>query len=98
MRLDMAPLTIALGPGFEAGKQVHVVIETMRGHNLGRLIFKGSALPDTGMPDPVMGYGAERVLRAPCNGTIRHVLDIGAQVKKDDIICYVDEAAGARSI
>lgn len=91
MRRDMAPLTIALGPGFEAGKQVHVVIETMRGHNLGRLFFKGCALPDTGNPDPVMGYASERVLRSPCSGTIRHVLDIGAQVKKDEIICYVDE-------
>jgi xanthine dehydrogenase accessory factor len=70
---------------------VHVVIETMRGHNLGRLFFKGSALPDTGKPDPVMGHGAERVLRSPCKGAIRHVLDIGAQVKKDGIICYVGE-------
>ena len=92
MRRDMAPLTIALGPGFEAGKQVHVVIETMRSHNLGRLFFEGSALPDTGKPDPVMGHGAERVLRSPCAGSIRQVLDIGASVKKDDIICYVDEA------
>ena len=92
MRMDMAPLTIALGPGFEAGKQVHVVIETMRGHNLGRLFFKGFALPDTGKPDPVMGYGAERVLRSPCEGAIRHVRDIGAQVNKEDIICYVAEA------
>jgi xanthine dehydrogenase accessory factor len=91
MRLDMAPLTIALGPGFEAGRQVHVVIETMRGHNLGRLFFKGCALPDTGKPDPVLGHGAERVLRSPCKGAIRHVLDIGARVKKDEIICYVGQ-------
>ena len=91
MRQDMAPLTIALGPGFEAGKQVHVVIETMRGHNLGRLFFTGGAQPDTGIPDPVMGRGAERVLRSPCKGVLRHVLDIGAQVKKDGIICYVGE-------
>ncbi len=91
MRMDMAPLTIALGPGFEAGKQVHVVIETMRGHNLGRLIFKGSALSDTGIPDPVQGHGAERVLRAPCSGSIQHVRDIGAAVKKDDVICRVNE-------
>jgi xanthine dehydrogenase accessory factor len=92
MRMDMASLTIALGPGFEAGKQVHVVIETMRGHNLGQLFFTGAALPDTGNPDPVMGYGPERVLRSPCTGPIRHVLDIGAQVKKDAVICYVGEA------
>jgi len=89
MRMAMAPLTIALGPGFEAGNQVHVVIETMRGHNLGRLIFKGGALPDTGIPDPVQGHGAERVLRAPCNGSIQHVVDIGAQVKKGGVICRV---------
>jgi len=89
MRRDMAPLTIALGPGFEAGNQVQVVIETMRGHNLGRLIFKGSALPDTGIPDPVQGHGSERVLRAPCNGSIQHVVDIGATVKKGDVICRV---------
>jgi xanthine dehydrogenase accessory factor len=91
MRRNMAPLTIALGPGFEAGNQVHVVIETMRGHNLGRLFFTGCALPDTGKPDPVMGHGAERVLRSPVAGVLRHVLDIGAAVKKDGIICYVGE-------
>jgi xanthine dehydrogenase accessory factor len=91
MRRDMAPLTIALGPGFEAGRQVHVVIETMRSHNLGRLFFEGSALPDTGKPDPVMGHAEERVLRSPCKGTIHHVLDIGARVKKDEIICYVGQ-------
>jgi xanthine dehydrogenase accessory factor len=89
MRRDMAPLTIALGPGFEAGKQVHVVIETNRGHDLGRLIFTGSAEPDTGAPGPVKGFSTERVLRAPCNGEVRHVVDIGAEVQKDDIICYV---------
>jgi len=90
MRMDMAPLTIALGPGFEAGTHVHVVIETMRGHTMGRLILKGCALPDTGIPDPVKGYGAERVLRAPCSGRVQHVCDIGALVKEGDVICLVE--------
>ena len=90
MRRDMAPITIALGPGFKAGEQVDVVIETNRGHNLGRLIFEGYAEPDTGVPAPVKGYGTERVLRAPCSGTIKHVADIGHIVKTGDIICYVD--------
>lgn len=89
MRRDMAPLTIALGPGFEAGDQVHVVIETNRGHDMGRLIFKGAAEPDTGTPGLVKGFGVERVLRSPCEGTVRHVVDIGALIKKDDIICTV---------
>jgi len=89
MRRDMAPLTIALGPGFEAGGQVHVVIETNRGHDMGRLIFKGAAEPDTGTPGLVKGFGVERVLRSPCSGAVRHVVDIGARVKKDDIICTV---------
>jgi xanthine dehydrogenase accessory factor len=89
MRRDMAPLTIALGPGFEAGSQVHVVIESNRGHDMGRLIFAGSAEPDTGTPGLVKGYGVERVLRSPCAGAVRHVVDIGAQVNRGDIICHV---------
>jgi xanthine dehydrogenase accessory factor len=88
MHRDMAPITIALGPGFRAGKDVDVVIETNRGHNLGRLIFKGYAEPNTGIPGPIKGYTEERVLRAPCDGKIRTVLDIGGYVKKRDVICY----------
>jgi xanthine dehydrogenase accessory factor len=92
MRRDMAPLTIALGPGFEAGNQVHVVVETNRGHDMGRLIFKGAAEPDTGTPGLVKGFGVERVLRSPCSGAVRHVVDIGAQVKKGDVICTIGAA------
>jgi xanthine dehydrogenase accessory factor len=91
LRRNMAPLTIALGPGFEAGNHVHVVIETNRGHNLGRLIFQGAAEPNTGTPAMVNGHGAERVLRAPCEGTVGHVLDIGAEVRQGEIICRVDD-------
>ena len=91
LHCNMAPLTIALGPGFEAGKHADIVIETHRGHDLGRLIFKGEAEPDTGIPTPVGGHGAERVLRAPCAGTVRHVLDIGAEVRKGEVICRVGD-------
>jgi len=89
MHKDLAPLTIALGPGFKAGEDVDVVIETKRGHNLGRMIFEGYAEPNTGIPEAVEGYREERVLRAPCNGKIRNVLDIGDQVKKGKTVCYV---------
>jgi len=89
MHKDLAPLTIALGPGFKAGEDVDVVIETKRGHNLGRIIFEGSAEPNTGIPEAVEGYKEERVLRAPCDGKIHTVLDIGDQVKKGKAVCRV---------
>ena len=92
MSRDMAPLTIALGPGCEAGKDVHAVIETNRGHNLGRVILKGCAEPNTGIPEAVFGYREERVLRAPCDGTMRNVLAIGDKVKRDATVCYVNDA------
>ncbi len=86
---DMAPVTIALGPGFEAGKDVDIVIETLEGHALGSLILAGAAQPDTGVPVPLLGFAAERVLRAPCTGTIEHVVDIGQVVKKGDVVARV---------
>lgn len=69
-RMDMAPIVIALGPGFTAGEDAHAVIETNRGHNLGRVILSGEAEPDTGIPGEIGGRGAERVLRAPADGTL----------------------------
>ena len=90
-RRDMAPVTIALGPGFEAGKDVDIVIETSRGHNLGRLIYEGCAEPNTGVPGSIKGYAEERLLRAPCAGQIRAVLNIGDIVKAGDIVCYIDK-------
>ena len=89
MHKDLAPLTIALGPGFKAGEDVDVVIETKRGHNLGRIIFEGSAEPNTGIPEAVLGYEDERVLRAPCDGKIHSVLDVGDQVQKGEAVCHV---------
>ena len=65
---EMAPITIALGPGFEAGIDVDVVIETMRGHNLGRLIFSGYAMPNTGVPGEIGGFSKERVIYSETNG------------------------------
>jgi len=87
--MSEAGLVIGLGPGFEAGKDVHVAIETNRGHNLGRLIFKGCPEPDTGIPGNIGGYTAERVLRAPCRGIFMSDIEIGTAVKKNDITGYV---------
>ena len=83
---SMADVTIALGPGFCAGTDVHAVIETMRGHDLGRLILDGYATPDTGVPGDIAGESDLRVLRAPVPGIILHVKQIGDVVKKGDIL------------
>lgn len=88
---DMAKLTIALGPGFEAGKDVDVVIETMRGHSLGRLIYEGCAIKNTGIPGNIAGYSKERVIHSPCAGICHNVKKITDIVEKGEIIAYVDD-------
>lgn len=87
--INDAPLVIGLGPGFTASEDCHVVIETQRGHNLGRVYWEGSAAPDTGEPEAVQGFAAQRVLRAPANGTLKKRLEIGDLVKKGDVIAEV---------
>lgn len=82
----MAPLVIGIGPGFVAKEDVHYVVETKRGHYLGRLIEEGTAIPDTGIPGVEMGYSIERLLRAPCDGYIDHKKGIGDHVEPGDII------------
>lgn len=85
----MSPITIALGPGFTAGEDVDAVIETVRGHNLGRLILDGTALPNTGIPGEIGGKSAERVIHAPASGKVRLHHDIGDIVEKDEAILEV---------
>ncbi|MCL2140874.1 MAG: selenium-dependent molybdenum cofactor biosynthesis protein YqeB [Dehalococcoidia bacterium] len=85
-----AALVIGLGIGFEAGKDVHVVIETNRGHNLGRIIHQGIAEADTGVPGDIGGYTTERVMRAPQDGVIKVVKEIGDLVQAGDIVAYVN--------
>jgi xanthine dehydrogenase accessory factor len=79
-------LVIGLGPGFTAGEDVHMVIETSRGHNLGRIIIGGSAEPNTGIPGAIGGLTEQRVLRAPCSGEFYARCSIGNPVKKGDTI------------
>ena len=85
-RIDQAPLVIALGPGFTAGVDCHAVIETNRGHRLGRVIWQGAAEPNTGTPGLVAGKGAERVLRAPAAGLAWWRLDIGDRVRGGEVM------------
>jgi len=86
-----AELVIGLGIGFEAGRNVHAVIETNRGHNLGRVIRSGIAEPDTGNPGDIGGYTTERVMRAPCSGFIKTVKNIGDLVQANEIVASVEE-------
>lgn len=84
-----APVVIGVGPGFTAGTDCHAVVETMRGHTLGRVIYQGSALPNTNIPGLIGGFAGERVLRAPADGVFRSTHAIGDRVKSGDIVGYV---------
>jgi xanthine dehydrogenase accessory factor len=87
--LGDAPLVIGLGPGFRAGRDVHDVIETNRGHRLGRVIEAGEAEPDTGTPGDIGGYTRERVLRAPVGGTFLGKKRIGDPVAEGEVVAEV---------
>ena len=89
--MNDAPFVIGLGPGFNAGKDVHVVIETNRGQNLGRVISRGSAEPDTGIPGEIGGVTVERVLRAMKSGTFSPQEKIGDRVRKGSVVAVVDD-------
>jgi len=91
-RMGDASLVIGLGPGFHAGKDVHLVVETNRGHNLGRVIEEGEAEPDSGIPGEIRGYTWERVLRAPGSGRLLANKKIGDPVKKGEQVARVEGA------
>lgn len=88
--LTDAPIVLALGPGFTAGVDCHGVIETKRGHDLGRLILEGSAIPNTGVPGDVGGYTRERIIRAPADGPFEPVAQIGQRVELGDVVARVN--------
>ena len=88
--LTDAPIVLALGPGFTAGVDCHGVVETKRGHDLGRLILEGTAIPNTGVPGDVGGYTKERIIRAPADGPFEPVAQIGQQVALGDVVARVN--------
>lgn len=89
-RRDMAPVVVGVGPGFTAGVDCHAVVETMRGHTLGRAYYEGSALANTAVPGLIGGFAGERVLRAPCDGVFSGVCPIGDHVEQGQVVAYVD--------
>ncbi|MFQ5943431.1 MAG: selenium-dependent molybdenum cofactor biosynthesis protein YqeB [Anaerolineales bacterium] len=93
LALNSAPMMIGLGPGFEAGTDVHAVVETNRGHYMGRVYWEGSAQPDTGVPDRVDGRDVDRVLRAPVSGLFKPVAEIGTLVNLGEMLAEIDGTA-----
>ncbi len=91
---SMAPITVALGPGFSAGTDVDAVIETQRGHNLGRVIYDGAAAPNTGIPGKIAGFDKERVLHSPAAGILRNVASITDTVQKGQTIAVIETEEG----
>lgn len=90
-KISDADIVIGVGPGFEAGVDCHAVVETKRGHNLGRVIWSGSAYPNTGVPGNIGGYTVERIIRATADGVFRAKVNIGDFVKAGDLLAYCDE-------
>jgi xanthine dehydrogenase accessory factor len=94
--MDQAPVVVALGPGFTVGRDCHAVVETNRGHNLGRVIWHGAAEPDTGAPGELAGVPpmTSRVLRAPADGHVVDACAIGARVAQGEIVAHTQTADG----
>ena len=92
------PLVIGVGPGFTVGENVHCIVETNRGHNLGRVLYSGSAEPDTGIPGDIVGMTTERVLRAPQTGIFLSRHDIGDHVKAGDVVATVEANGVSKEI
>ena len=91
-RIDDAEVVVGLGPGFTAGVDCHAVVETCRGHDLGRVILEGAAKPNTGVPGPIGGYTTERLLRAPKAGVFTSIAGIGDAVRAGEAVARVDDA------
>lgn len=97
-RMDMADTVVALGPGFTAGVDAHMVIETQRGHHLGRILQEGPAAPNTGIPGVIAGFGKERVIHAPVAGVLKNVRTIGDHVEKGEVIATIGETQVTASL
>lgn len=90
-KIDMAALVIGVGPGFTTNVDCHIAIETMRGHNLARIIVDGSPMENTGVPGLIAGHSSDRVIHSPATGAIHNIHKIGDTVKKDEVLAVIDE-------
>ncbi len=92
-KIDEAPVVIGVGPGFGAGRDVHAVVETLRGHYLGRVLLEGEAAPPTGTPGEVGGESERRIVRAPVSGVFSSLKQIGDQVVEGEAVAQVEGRA-----
>lgn len=92
-KIDFAPIVIGVGPGFTAGEDVNAVIESNRGHNLGKVILKGSAEPNTGIPGEIAGFSSERVIKSHTEGIVKHKAKIGDIVTKGETLGYINDSS-----
>lgn len=90
--MEAAPFVVGLGPGFQAGVHCHAVVETNRGHRMGRVLWQGGAEANTGVPDPVSGQAVDRVLRAPADGVFEPQVEIGSRVRRGAPLARVEGA------
>ena len=97
-KIDMAPLVIGVGPGFTTNVDCHLAIETMRGHNLARIIVDGSPMKNTGVPGLIAGHSSDRVIHSSATGIIYNLHKIGDTVKKDEVIAVIDEGSHSSPI
>ena len=97
-RIDLAPVVVALGPGFEAGRDAHAVVETNRGHALGRVLLAGCAEDDTAVPGPIAGHAGDRVVRAPATGDVVTLRAIGDLVAAGEPVLTIGGAVARSSI
>ena len=89
--LEAAPFVIGLGPGFKVGRDCHAVVETKRGHDLGRVIWEGAAEIDTAIPESVDGHDLDRVLRSPADGVLTEGIPLASLVEEGDEVARVGE-------
>ena len=97
-KMDDAPIVVGIGPGFTAGEDCHAVVETMRGHDLGRLLTEGGAIPNTGVPGEIGGYTRERIIRAPARGIFEPLARIGQPVTKGTPVARVGGAVACAEL
>lgn len=85
-----APTVIGVGPGFTATVDCHAVVETKRGHFLGRVYYTGSAAENTGIPGNIDGHTEDRIIRSPQYGVFNPIFEIGDIVKEGEVVACVD--------
>jgi len=87
--LTDAELVIGLGPGFRAGEDVHLVVETNNSESLGKVILRGEAEKDTGIPIEIGGLTSERVIHSPRDGVFLANKKIGDHVSAGEVIALI---------